>query len=42
MLDDKRALAEEILDTGEEINVTRLSDEELMRLVRLDIATATL
>ncbi|MDR1856999.1 MAG: DEAD/DEAH box helicase [Desulfovibrio sp.] len=42
MLVDKRMLADEILDSGEEINVTKLNDDELLRLVSLDISTATL
>ena len=42
MIQDKRQLAADLLDSsGAEIRLTELSDAELLRLVRLDLATAT-
>jgi len=42
MIHDKRQLAAELLDAaGPEVRLTELSDAELLRLVRLDLATAT-
>lgn len=42
MIHDKRQLAADLLDaTGAALQLTELSDAALMRLVRLDVATAT-
>lgn len=41
MLADKRQFAENIVSSDSEINLTELPDEELLRLVRLDISRAT-
>ena len=42
MIQDKRQLAADLLDSaGAEIRLTELSDAELLRLVSLDLATAT-
>jgi len=38
----KRQLAEQVLSGGGEVNLTELPDEELLRLVRLDLARAAL
>ena len=40
MIAEKRQLAEEVLAGAGEVNLTELPDEELMQLVRLDIARA--
>ncbi len=37
MIDSKRSLSEAVLADGEEINLTELSDEALLRLVALDL-----
>ncbi len=41
MLADKRQFAENIVSSDSEVNLTELPDEELLRLVRLDISRAT-
>jgi non-specific serine/threonine protein kinase len=42
MIHDKRQLAADLLDAaGPEVRLTELSDAELLRLVRLDLTTAT-
>ncbi len=41
MLEDKRALSRELLDEGGEMRLTELDDRELLRLVSLDIRSAT-
>lgn len=41
MIREKRALADQILTGGGEIDVTSLNDEELINLVRLDVSRAT-
>ena len=41
MIEDKRSLSGELLDGAGEINLTRMSDGELIRLVALDLKTAT-
>jgi len=42
MIQDKRQLAADLLDAaGAELRLTELSDAELLRLVRLDLTTAT-
>ncbi|MDD4072176.1 MAG: DEAD/DEAH box helicase [Desulfobacterales bacterium] len=41
MISEKRQLAEQILSGGSEVNLTELSDEELIQLVRLDVTRAT-
>jgi len=40
MLDSKQRLARELLDGAAELNLTELADEELLRLVALDLGTA--
>jgi non-specific serine/threonine protein kinase len=40
MIAEKRQVAEEILATDGEINLTELSDDKLMELVRLDVTRA--
>src|SRR3954451_5976311 len=40
LIDAKRKLSDVILAGGEEINLTELSDEALLRLVSLDLTTA--
>ena len=42
MLEGKRKLSSELLEGGEEIKLTELDDRELLRLVALDLHTATL
>jgi len=37
MIVQKRGLAAEILSAGTEVNVTEMSDDELLRMVRLDV-----
>ena len=36
----KRALAEAVVDSGAEVRLTEMGDEELMRLVALDLGSA--
>ena len=40
MIEEKRALAADLLDGGREIDLTELSDDELIDLVRLDVTRA--
>ena len=40
LIDAKRGLSDAVLAGGEEINLTELSDEALLRLVALDLTTA--
>jgi non-specific serine/threonine protein kinase len=40
LIEGKRVLSRELLEGGGELNVTEMSDAELMRLVSLDLATA--
>jgi SNF2 family DNA or RNA helicase len=40
MIDDKQQLVRDVLDGGGELNLTELSDRELLDLVRLDIHAA--
>ena len=40
MLTEKRQLADELIDGDGEVNVTELSDDELLDLVRLDVMRA--
>ena len=40
MIAEKRRLADELLDGGHEVNLTELSDDELIDLVRLDVTRA--
>ena len=42
MIAEKRQLAEEVLATDGEVNLTELPDDELMQLVRLDVTRATM
>ncbi len=42
MIADKQQLAEDILTGGGEVNLTELSDDELLDLVRLDVTRAAL
>ena len=42
MIAEKRQLADELLDGGNEVNLTELRDDELLDLVRLDVTRATL
>ena len=42
MISEKRKLADDILTGGAEVNLTELSDEALMDLVRLDVTRAAL
>ena len=42
MLVEKRQFADDILSSDSEVNLTELPDEELLRLVRLDVTRATL
>ncbi len=42
MIAEKRQIADEVLATGGEINLTELPDAELMNLVRLDVTRATI
>ena len=37
MIAEKRQLADDLLDGEQEINLTELSDDELVDLVRLDV-----
>ena len=39
---EKRQMAEEVLATDGEVNLTELPDDELMQLVRLDVTRATM
>jgi SNF2 family DNA or RNA helicase len=41
MLEDKKSLSRELLEGGEEVRLTELEDRELLRLVSLDVRTAT-
>jgi len=41
LIESKRKMAEDLLASGGEINLTELADAELMALVRLDLAAAT-
>ncbi len=41
LLEDKRQLARDLLEGGGEVRLTELGDEELLRLVALDLASAT-
>lgn len=41
MIAEKRKLADDILTGDAEVNLTELSDEALMDLVRLDVTRAT-
>jgi len=41
MIEEKKQLSEDLLSGSGEINVTELKDDELLRLVSLDISTAT-
>ena len=40
MIAEKRQLADDLLDGDSEINLTELSDDELLDLVRLDVTRA--
>ena len=40
LMEEKRQIAEEILATGSEVNLTELPDDELLNLVRLDVTRA--
>ncbi len=40
MIAEKQQMADEILSTDGEVNLTELPDDELMQLVRLDIVRA--
>ena len=40
MIADKRQLAEDLLGGDREVNLTELSDDELLDLVRLDVTGA--
>ncbi len=40
LIAEKRQLAEEVLATSGEINLTELPNDELIRLVRLDVTRA--
>ena len=40
LMASKRALAEAVVDSGSEVRLTELKDEELMRLVSLDLGSA--
>lgn len=42
LIESKKALAADILEGGEEISLTEMSNDELLRLVRLDIKSAEL
>ena len=42
MIAEKRKLADDILSGDAEVNLTELSDEALMDLVRLDVTRAAL
>jgi len=42
MIAEKRQMAEEVLATDDEVNLTELPDDELMQLVRLDVTRATM
>ena len=41
LIESKRRMAEDVLTGGGEINLTELSDKDLMALVRLDLDAAT-
>ena len=41
MLEDKRKLSRDLLDGGDEVRLTELDDRELLRLVSLDLRSAT-
>ena len=41
MLEDKQTLSRELLEGGEEVRLTELDDRELLRLVSLDLRSAT-
>ncbi len=41
LIESKRRMAEDVLNGGGEINLTELSDKDLMALVRLDLEAAT-
>jgi len=40
LIESKRALARDLLDTGEEVSLTEMKNDELLRLVALDMKTA--
>jgi SNF2 family DNA or RNA helicase len=40
MIEDKRALADALLSGGGEVNLTEMTDDALLRLVRLDLHAA--
>jgi SNF2 family DNA or RNA helicase len=42
MLEEKRKLSQELLEGGDEVRLTELDDRELIRLVALDLRSATL
>jgi non-specific serine/threonine protein kinase len=41
LIEDKRALAREVLEGGAETLLTEMNDEELMAMVALDLTRAT-
>ena len=41
LIESKRALSDELLAAGGEINLTELTNDDLLRLVALDLNTAT-
>ena len=41
LIESKRKMAEDLLASGGEINLTELADADLMALVKLDLAAAT-
>ena len=40
LIESKKHLSQELLEGGAELNLTELKDEELLRLVALDLSTA--
>jgi SNF2 family DNA or RNA helicase len=40
MIDAKRTLSDDLLTGSDEINLTEMKDDELLRLVALDLKTA--
>jgi non-specific serine/threonine protein kinase len=42
MITEKQKMADEILSSGKEVNLTELPDDEILRLVSLDVTRAKL
>ena len=40
MIEAKKGLSDDVMPNGDEINLTEMKDEDLMRMVALDVKTA--